>query len=232
MYISYPTLEYIARHKLIKEYTFFIELKTLFANSCIYKETVKELPKLLNCSKSKVNRGIKVIIDENWGHWHSQNLILKSADNIHFLYSEYKAKNFENVNSKDDIYLALLKNKLKRKQYIEDKISDLQSYSRKVVKAAYKKLGGVKKVIDHGTSIKTVSKVFNLSVASCSRILNTLAKKGLISIQKRFDSFGQFNYHTFLHLQSLHKGIFVSKGNNMIVKQTSIITILSNNIIT
>lgn len=217
-------LSYIAKHGLIKEYALFLKIKRLHKNSVIYKPN--KLHEKLSCSRTKVRRILGIIISEGWGYYSKGNLVLHSAETIHYNLEDYKPKNFIKVHSVEDIYLELLKNKLRQKKYIENKISDLQSYSRKVVKAAYKKLGGEKKVIDYGTSIKTVSGIYNLSVASCSRILNKLAKNGLISIQKRFDSFGQFNYHTFLHLQSIHKGIFVSKGNNMIVKQTSIISIL------
>lgn len=224
-------LSNIAHRGLIKEYAFFIELKFLFSNSVIYKDTIKKLPEIMGYSRTKINRGIKVIIDEGWGFWSSQNLCLKSTKNIHLLYDIYEPKFTVTINNIDDIYLELLKNKIRQKDFIASKVSDLKSYSRKVVKAAYKKLGGEKEITDDGLSLKTLTKVFNMSVTQVARIIKNLRLKGFISVQKRFESYGQFNYHYFLELQSKYKGIFRSKGNNIIRVRSNKITILEYNII-
>lgn len=227
MKASYPTLEYVADQKLIKELAFCLLLKGLFKNSCIYKETLKTLPRLLNCSKTKVNRGIKVIIDQKWGYWHSQNLILKSGSEIHELYSDYKAKNFAKVNNKDEIHLALLKNKLKQKEYIKAVLSDLKSTTKRVVKSAYKKIGE-RKYVDDGTSLKIVSKVFGISISQTSRILKKLEYLGRVKIIKRRQLVGVFNPKIFLILKEKIKGLYIS-GGYMWYNLTSKISILSYN---
>lgn len=165
-------------------------------------------------SKIKVNRGIKFIIDEGWGHWHKQNLILKSGSQISTLYSKAgaSAKHYVKVNNLQDIQVALLKNKVQQKKFITTKISDLKSRSSKVVKAAYKKLSSEKSFVDDGMSVKSVGKVFGVSPSHASRQLKSLAKNGLIKIIKRRQCLGQFCSKLFSLFKEMYKGVYISKG--------------------
>ena len=216
-------LTHIAAKSLIKEYALFLQIKRLHKNSVIYKP--KKLHEKLKCSRTKSNRIVAIIIREGWGYYHNSNLVLKSVKNVHLLYNDFNPKNKLEINSEDDIYLELLKNKLRQKKYIESKISDLKSCSSKVVKSALKVLKGEKKVTDFGTSVKTIAKLFNVSVASASRITKRLAKNGLIFIQKRFDNFGVYDKPKFIALQSIHKGIFVNRYGFISKRLSSIITL-------
>ena len=159
-------LSEIAHIGLIKEYAFFVELKSLFSRGIIYKQTIKKLPEIMGYSRTKINRGIKIVIDNDWGSWSNQNLMLKSTTKIHNQITGYNPKHFVKVNNMQDIHLLLLKNKIQQKSFIEGKISNLHSYSRKVAKAAYKSLKGEKKITDDGLSLKSLARVYNMSVSS------------------------------------------------------------------
>jgi DNA-binding MarR family transcriptional regulator len=217
-------LTHVAKNKLIKEYAFFLKIKSLHSNSVIYKP--KQLYKVLKVSRSKINRHLAIIIEQGWGYYSKGNLVLNSAKTIHYNLEGYLPKHFTEIKSIEDIYLFLLKNKLAQKSFISNKISDLQSHSRKVVKSAYKYLGGEKKLFDDGLSLKTLSATFGMSASNCTNVLKKLLKMGLISVQKRFESFGQFNYHRFLLLKETYKGLYRSKGNNMIRNLSNKISIL------
>ena len=217
-------LSNVAQNGLIKEYAFFIQIKSLHSNSVIYNPN--QLYKVLNCSRTKINRHLAIIIKQGWGYYSNKFLVLNSAKKIHFNLTGYKPKNFTEIKSIDTIYLFLLKNKLSQKSFISNKISNLQSHSRKIVKSSYKYLGGERKLFDDGLSLKTLSATFGMSASNCTNILKRLLKKGLISIKKRFESFGSFNYHKFLILKETYNGLYRSRGNNMIRNLSNQITIL------
>jgi len=226
---TYCILEHIASRKRIKEFANFLALKALYSNSCIYN--TKRLPKLLNVSRTKANRLISIIIKEEWGHFHNGHLILKSAKEIHKNITNFDAKNFIEVHSKEDIYYLLLKNKLNRKEYIKTKINDLNSYSSKTVKAAMKKLKlGESDFVSNGTSLQSIAKNFNLSKSHTGNMLNVLKKLGFIKIERVRTCFGDYNPHLFNYLNETHTGLYVARGLILKNRPSKITCLSSNNI--
>ena len=194
-------------------------------------------------SRTKTDQVKKWIIKNDWGFYHHQNLILKSAEKINEMYPTKKgniAKHTVKIQTQDDIYLELLKTRLKQKDFDDQKKADFNySANSRKVKSAIKYLeksgrpfpvGEDKIKIDAGISLGTIAATFGVSVATTHRILKKLLKRGLIAIKKRFTNFGKFDFNHFFELRSLHNGVFKNKYNIMVKLNTSIITIINNNL--
>lgn len=212
------------------------ELKAKFGSSCIYKKTLKNPKLYLGWSKTKLKDFTDWAIKNNWGRWHHQNFILISAEKINRLY-ETQIRHHVKIQTKDDIYLELLKNRLRQKDFDDRKKADFNysANSRKTKSAInyLKKSGrpfpdGEDKIkIDAGISLKTIAATFGVSVATTHGILKRLFKSGLIAIKKRFTNFGRLDQQSFLALQSLYNGVFKNKYNIIMKLDTSIISIIN-----
>lgn len=197
MLISYPTLTYIVKNKLIKELSFAIKIKRLYGNSVIYKANIKNLPSLLLCSRSKVNRAIKIIIDNDWGYWSKQNLVLRSGRAIHDILTETtsgKLLQFIQIRSIEDIQLEILKNKLRQQEFVNNHKSNLESNSLKKSNSGKKAVDffrGEKGYIKDeqintkiGTGLETLSKVYCYSEGYTGYLMRYLERCGLITIKR------------------------------------------------
>lgn len=187
---STPTiLTHIANLGLIKEYNYFLKIKSIHSNSVIYKP--KKLHEKLNCSKTKINRLLAIIIEQGWGYYSKGHLVLNSAETIHNNYHHKKSKYYIEIKNREDIHLELLKQKLRQQAFIKDKISDLKSNSGKA-KKAIKFLQGEKKFITNeqlngkqGTGLQTLSSVFGYSEGHTGYLLRQMDSSGLITIKRR-----------------------------------------------
>lgn len=236
MKVSFPTLAHVAKYKLVNELAFCIKFKDLYKNSCIYKGTIKALPEKMGCSRTKVSRGIKFIIDQKWGRWHHGNLILNNKYQIDRLYRTKKGfpKNFVTINSKLDIQHALIENRLNQKKFIKTKQSDANTKWKRVSKKTRKILNGSeKRYVDDGLSCKAAGKVLGLSASQASRTLKSLSNAGKIKIEKRRLLLGVFNKHMYSLYKLIYesnniyntKRIYINNKGEMYINQSSKITL-------
>lgn len=213
-------LSNIAQRGLIKEYATFLKVKSLHKNSVIYKP--KKLHLKLNCSLTKSNRIIRIIINEGWGYYSKGHLVLNSAATIHYNLTEYKPKTFVKVFSIEDIYTELLKNKIRQQTFINNIKSDLESKSSKAAKKAITFLRGEKGFINDeqlinktGTGLQTLSKVLGYSEGHTGHIIRYLSSCGLLEITRRKPVL--IDYAPFIKLSYLPSGCFLK--NNCFVYQ-------------
>lgn len=220
-------LSNIAKRGLIKEYALFLKIKRLHKNSVIYKP--KKLHEKLNCSRTKVRRILGIIISEGWGYYSKGNLVLNSAETIHYNLEYYKPKNYIKVHSVEDIYIELLNQKLRQQKFVKDKISDLKSNSGKS-KKAIKFFKGEKGFIkdeqikgDIGTGLETLSIVLGYSEGHTGYLMRYLNSCGLIEIKRREPKLIDFTPN--LNIKYIPKGYFLKNNTYLYKRLTNVITI-------
>lgn len=238
MKVGYCTIQHIVDNQLVKEFVFFMKIKSLNTNSVVYKSSLKFLPQYLQCSRSKVDRMLFIFKKEGWvsvsKNGHIKFLSGKEIEQIYkktipFFFKYFKAE------TEDDINLEILNNKIKQRSYIDNKISYQKQIAKKkfISKKEYKFLNrtpDVRYFYDNVNqfSLMTLAKFFNCSKSKIFNILKRLELLGKIKIERQFKILSEFkDKESLIYFHSIYNYSYINK-NSILIKRPSLITLVKD----
>jgi len=205
MNINAYQIEYHISQKELKEYATFCYFKYLYRNGCIYNYTSIKLATKCKYSASFIRKSIKTFIAKGWCSMHGNNLIFNKSTS--FNGTESKIRLYNEVNIKRISIKEIL-------EYFELQIIGLHDSKFSKIKKLKRDLKSNKisirhKAEDYADSIgkKTkaqrdtlpdetaklklsngkLSRIFGCSAGKASKIVNTLARKGFITIHRKIN---------------------------------------------
>jgi len=196
MQLSVTSILELQQQGNLKKFATFMYLKQLYKNSCIFNYNINSLSTKSGLSRNKIRSNIKYFISKGWCTIHSGNLVFTKWDSRVKGQWIIRDKNRFSGKSIKEITTILLSIILKQKNsqfnYIQEIKSDLEkSKSTKFIALAdYKKAIKAKSrySIKPGESenfkmsIKSISKLFNVSMSSVSTMIGQMQRMALVTV--------------------------------------------------
>lgn len=199
--INESSVQDLAGKGLLKEFAYFLYLKSLYGNSCIFNYTQESLAAKANLPVSAIRKHVRVFINRGWCRIHRGNLVFLKVNS--FLKSTTKVYvKFQISNNVKELYddLSLMLLKIKQRQfdrYVKLK-ARLNNWNPKVRKAAmvYMDKFGIKErdlpseSDKLKMSMKSIAAYLGVSVGSAAGLIKRLrVDRRIVCVPSRTEVF-------------------------------------------